>query len=71
MLLPNKLFSFNESSLAFFAPILTLLNSGARTPSEIGESLDISVDNLSHALGGLYALRAINLNDDGMVYICL
>lgn len=71
MLLPSKLYAFNESSLALFAPILEKLANGPTMPVNLARELDISVNQLEHALGALYALRAIDLNDKGDVYSCL
>jgi len=38
---------------------------------ELAYELYISTEDLSHALGCMYALRAIDLTDDGMVFSCL
>lgn len=71
MLLPSKLFSFSESSLCQFAPTLELLESGPMTLSALQSALDISTQELEHLLGALYALRAIDLNDQNEVFTCL
>lgn len=71
MLLPSKLFSFSQSSLALIEPIHRLLTQGPHDPAALANELDLSVDELSHALGCMYALRAIDINDDGRVFSCL
>ena len=71
MLLPSKLFSYNESSLSLFVPILEKLNEGAAKPTDLARDLNLSIQQIEHALGALYALRAIDLSSDGEVFSCL
>lgn len=71
MLLPSKLFSFSQSSLAWIVPIHRALQTGPMEPVELAYELDISTEELSHALGCMYALKAIDLTDGGMVFSCL
>lgn len=71
MLLPSKLFSFSQSSLALIEPIHRILKQGPQNPAYLANRLHLSVDELSHALGCMYALRAIDINDDGKVFSCL
>lgn len=74
MQLPNKLYSYEESTLALLPRVLNEMRNG---PVSIGElylsmkrSLRDPTDFLS-AMDCLYALRAIDMNDDGEVFICL
>ena len=73
MLLPNKLFSYNESVLSKLPLILQELNQ-PRTPHELLLSLRDIVDNpleLMDALDCLYALREIELNEEeGRIIRC-
>lgn len=41
------------------------------TLSALQSALDISTQELEHLLGALYALRAIDLNDQNEVFTCL
>ena len=74
MQLPNKLYSYEESTLALLPRVLNEMRNG---PVSVGElylsmkrSLKEPTDFLS-AMDCLYALRAIDMNDDGEVFICL
>jgi len=74
MQLPNKLYSYEESTLALLPRVLNEMRNG---PVSVGElylsmkrSLKDPTDFLS-AMDCLYALRAIDMNDDGEVFICL
>jgi hypothetical protein len=74
MLLPNKLFSYNESVLSKLPLILRELDQ-PKTPHEFLASLDNIVRSpleLVDALDCLYALREIELNEaDGRIVRCL
>lgn len=66
MLLPNKLFSYNESVLSKLPLILRELDQ-PKTPNELLLSLSNIVNNpleLVDALDCLYALREIELNKE-------
>ena len=66
MLLPNKLFSYNESVLSKLPLILRELDQ-PKTPNELLLSLSNTVNNpleLVDALDCLYALREIELNEE-------
>lgn len=74
MQLPNKLYSYEESTLALLPRVLNEIRNG---PVSVGElylsmkrNLKDPTDFLS-AMDCLYALRAIEMNDDGEVFICL
>lgn len=72
MLLPNKLFSYNESALSLFAPILSSLEE-PKTPKELfykvrnyNKDMLLFID----ALDCLYALNKITLNNEGRLVLC-
>lgn len=72
MLLPNKLFSYNESVLPLFAPILSSLEK-PKTPKELFfEVRNYNKDILLFidALDCLYALNKITLNQEGRLILC-
>lgn len=67
MLLPNKLFSYNESVLWQLPLILRELDQ-PKTPNELLVNLGNSMKNpleLLDALDCLYALKEIKLNEEG------
>ena len=74
MILPNKLFSYNESVLSKLPVILQELDQ-PKTPHELLVSLGNIVKSpleLMDALDCLYALREIELNEaDGRIVRCL
>jgi hypothetical protein len=74
MQLPNKLYSYEESTLALLPKVLKELTKGPISANELylklKQSLKDPTDFLS-AMDCLYALRAIKMSDDGEVYICL
>lgn len=74
MLLPNKLFSYNESVLPKLPLILQELDQ-PKTPHELLASLDNIVKSpleLVDALDCLYALKEIELTEaDGRIVRCL
>lgn len=72
MLLPNKLFSYNESALSLFEPILSSLEE-PKTPKELfykvrnyNKDMLLFID----ALDCLYALNKITLNNEGRLVLC-
>ena len=74
MQLPNKLYSYKASTLALIPRVRTELKSG---PVEVKDlflvmrpSLSDATDFLS-AMDCLYALRAVEINEEGEVYSCL
>lgn len=72
MLLPNKLFSFNDSVLPLFAPILSSLEE-PKTPKELFfEICNYNKDILLYidALDCLYALNKITLTHEGRLVLC-
>lgn len=74
MQLPNKLYSYKASTLALIPRVLTELKNG---PLEVKDlflvvrpSLSDVTDFLS-VMDCLYALRAVEINEQGEVYSCL
>lgn len=74
MQLPNKLYSYKQSTLSLI-PIV--LNAIGTEPVDVKElyvklrpSLEDATDFLS-VMDCLYALRAVDINDEGEAYKCL
>jgi len=74
MQLPNKLYSYEESTLALLPKVLRELKKGPVFVNELyltmRQNLKDPTDFLS-VMDCLYALRVIDMSDDGKVYICL
>lgn len=74
MQLPNKLYSYQQSTLAFIPIVLTQLENGTSNVidlfNEINQYLDDPSDFLS-IMDCLYALNAINMSEEGEVTKCL
>lgn len=74
MQLPNKLYSYEESTLALLPRVLEKINNGPVSAKELYLSVKSELreptDFLS-VMDCLYALRAIDMSDDGEVRECL
>ena len=74
MQLPNKLYSFQESTLFLIPVVMRELADGSVPVRELYQKispyLDEPTDFLS-VMDCLYALRAVDINDDEEVYSCL
>lgn len=74
MQLPNKLYSYKNSTLALIPVVLNEIESGPLPVSDLYRCvrpvLNDATDFIS-VMDCLYALRAADLNDEGEVYICL
>lgn len=74
MQLPNKLYSYKESTLALIPKVLTELANGPMTVKDlfltVRPALPDATDFLS-VMDCLYALRAVGINKEGEVYSCL
>lgn len=74
MQLPNKLYSYKESTLASLPRVLRELKDGAKPVKElfflIRPGLQEATDFLA-VMDCLYALRAIDITDEGEVFLCL
>lgn len=74
MQLPNKLYSYKNSTLALVPAVLKELKSGPLPVIDLYKKikpiLNDPTDFIS-VLDCLYALRAAEINDEGEVFICL
>lgn len=74
MQLPNKLYSYKNSTLALIPMVLREIKNGPVPVKEIYKrvkpSLNDATDFLS-VMDCLYALRAAEINDEGEVFLCL
>lgn len=74
MRLPNKLYSYKNSTLALIPKVLSEIKD---TPVPVLELYDILKPELNDAtdflsvMDCLYALRAADINDEGEAFICL
>ena len=74
MQLPNKLYSYKASTLELVPKVLTELKNGPKEVKDLflvmRPALADATDFLS-VMDCLYALRAVDINEDGEVYSCL
>ena len=74
MQLPNKLYSYKASTLDLVPKVLTELKNGPIGVKDLflvmRPSLPDATDFLS-VMDCLYALRAVDINEEGEVYSCL
>lgn len=74
MQLPNKLYSYENSTLDLIPKVLTELQYGAKKAKDlyciIKPCLDDPTDFLS-VMDCLYALRTVDINEEGEIYKCL
>ena len=74
MQLPNKLYSYKSSTLALIPMVLTELKNGPVDVKDlflaVRPFLPDATDFLS-VMDCLYALRAVDINEEGEVYSCL
>ncbi len=74
MQLPNKLYSYENSTLALVPKVLKEIQSGPVPVKELYQRLRpslIDATDFISVMDCLYALRAADINDDGEVFICL
>lgn len=72
MLLPNKLFSYNQSIISKFPIFMNILDR-AQTPKELYQSLQNSINSpmeFIDVLDCLYALSKIDIDTEGRIYKC-
>lgn len=73
MQLPNKLYSYKESTFALIPKVMKELEKGAMPAGDLfmkmRSELRDATDFLS-VMDCLYALRAVELNDEGEVFLC-
>lgn len=74
MQLPNKLYSYEKSTLALIPEVLKELRDGPVAAGDLyllmRKKLQDPTDFLS-VMDCLYALRAVDMNENGEVFICL
>ena len=74
MQLPNKLYSYKDSTLALIPLVLKELVNGPVSATMLFQRvrpfLSEATDFLS-VMDCLYALRAVDINDEGEVFMCL
>lgn len=74
MQLPNKLYSYKNSTLALVPAVLQELKSGSISVNElyrrIRPLLDDPTDFMS-VMVCVYALQAVDMDDEGEVFLCL
>lgn len=71
MKLPSKITSYSESSISKFPYVLKAVREGEKTPLELyseAKKEHISIAEFMEVLDGLYALRRIDLNEEGRLY---
>lgn len=74
MQLPNKLYSYKNSTLALLPGVLTVLKEG---PMDVIELYDMMRQGLKDptdfmsVMDCAYALRAIDINEQGEGFLCL
>lgn len=74
MLLPNKLYSYEMSSLALMPKVLKLIEYQPMAVIDLYHEMLPYMDDVTDfmsVMDCLYALRALDINDEGEVYICL
>lgn len=74
MQLPNKLYSYKASTLSLVPKVLKILQNGSISVKDLylamRPELADATDFLS-VMDCLYALRAIDVDEEGEAYICL
>lgn len=74
MQLPNKLYSYKNSTLALIPKVLSEIKDGPVPVFELYDKLKPELNDATDFLSVmdcLYALRTADINDEGKVFICL
>lgn len=74
MQLPNKLYSYERSSLALMPKVLKRIKDQPVSVIELFKMLQPDMEDVSDfisVMDCLYALRAVDVNENGEVFICL
>ena len=74
MQLPNKLYSYKSSSLAFMPMVLEEIKGGSVPVGDLYRKIRPLLDDATDfidVMDCLYTLNAADVNDDGEVFICL
>jgi len=73
MQLPNKLYSYKESTLALIPKVLKRLSSGPVDVTSLYEFMKKSLNEPTDffaVMDCVYALGVVDMNDDGEVFLC-
>ena len=73
MQLPNKLYSYSNSTLALIPTVLNEIKSGPVSVIELYQRVRPSLIDATDFLSVMdcaYALRAADINDEGEVFLC-
>ncbi len=74
MQLPNKLYSYERSTLALVPKVLNILKIQQMSVLDLYRDMEQELEEASDfvaVMDCLYALRAIDITDEGEVFICL
>ena len=74
MQLPNKLYSYERSTLALVPKVLNILKNQLMSVLDLYRDMEQELEEASDfvaVMDCLYALRAIDITDEGEVFICL
>ena len=74
MQLPNKLYSYKNSTMALIPKVLSEIKDSPVPVFELYDKLKPKLNDATDFLSVmdcLYALRAADINDEGEVFICL
>ena len=74
MQLPNKLYSYERSTLALVPKVLNILKNQQMSVLDLYRGMEQELEEASDfvaVMDCLYALRAIDITDEGEVFICL
>ncbi|WP_347283189.1 ABC-three component system middle component 7 [Bacteroides caecimuris] len=74
MQLPNKLYSYERSTLALVPKVLNILKNQQMSVLDLYRDMEQELEEASDfvaVMDCLYALRAIDITDEGEVFICL
>ena len=73
MQLPNKLYSYKNSTLALIPKVLDELRDGSLPAEQLYQNVRIQLNDATDFLSVmdcLYALGAVDINEEGEVFIC-
>lgn len=74
MQLPNKLYSYKNSTLALIPSVLREIQAQPVPVSELYDRMKtelVDATDFLSVMGCLYALRAADINEEGEVFLCL
>ena len=74
MQLPNKLYSYERSTLALVPKVLNILKNQQMSVLDLYRDMEQELEEASDfvaVMDCLYALRAIDITDEGEGFICL